>query len=158
MQLVENSYKDRVASNKWMIIDEDQETILALKAQILIKKEGNVKYKSKGKNKNRSQEKGNRERPKWMTVSPKKSESKKKTVNDQVYHWCHHHKAWTRHSPTECHFGNSNNIEKNVQVPKKKKKNGSTREFKMKVLQTFTEIPSSDDDNANKSFERNDSN
>ena len=57
MQLVENYYKDWVASNEWMILDEDQETILALKAQILIKKKAMLNLKAKEKTKTKVKKK-----------------------------------------------------------------------------------------------------
>ena len=46
MEQVENYYKDRVKTGEWMKLDDDQETILALKA-IINKGEKSERKKSK---------------------------------------------------------------------------------------------------------------
>ena len=45
---------------------------------------------------------GNRDKPTWMTVSPKVGDPHKKTVKGKPYWWCPKHKAWGRHIPAEC--------------------------------------------------------
>lgn len=71
--------------------DQDQETIIALKAQIDAKKQS------------RSPRQGGKD---WHTVPPKLGESKVKTVTVNgkrvTYYWCSHHQRWTVHKPKDC--------------------------------------------------------
>ncbi len=91
MTTVENYFKGMIKDGVWMKPDQDQETIIALKAQIDAKKQS------------RSPRQGGKD---WHTVPPKLGESKVKmvTVNGKrvIYYWCSHHQRWTVHKPKDC--------------------------------------------------------
>jgi hypothetical protein len=103
MERAENYYKDHLRQGLWLKLDEDQETIIALKAQLTTKR-----GRDGGKKKSlRKSERFNvREEPKWKTQPPKKGEPHKKnaTVNGTkaTYFWCPHHEKWTIHKPQDC--------------------------------------------------------
>jgi hypothetical protein len=42
-------------------------------------------------------------KPAWKIAAPTDGQSKVKTQNGKTYHWCHHHKEWTIHKPSECY-------------------------------------------------------
>lgn len=91
MTTVENYFKGMIKDGVWMKPDQDQETIIALKAQIDAKKQS------------RSPRQGGKD---WHTVPPKLGESKVKTVTVNgkrvTYYWCSHHQRWTVHKPKDC--------------------------------------------------------
>jgi hypothetical protein len=90
MTMIENYYKGMVKDGIWMKPDADQETIIALKAQIEAKQ-----HPKSGKTCND-----------WKLVPPKPGESRKKivTVNGErlTYYWCQYHQRWTMHKPQDC--------------------------------------------------------
>ena len=111
-----NKYKTRKESNQWCQKTTEEETIIALQAQVKSlmsnqkksdansksaggtrkdQKKANKKVKSKGKLRSE-------DRPAWMKIPPKEGEKQSKTVEGKEYHWCQHHEGWTRHKPSEC--------------------------------------------------------
>jgi hypothetical protein len=90
MTTIENYCKGMVKDGIWMKPDADQETIIALKAQIEVKQ-----HPKSGKT-----------RKDWKLIPPKPGESRKKivTVNGKrvTYYWCQHHQRWTMHKPQDC--------------------------------------------------------
>jgi hypothetical protein len=112
-----NKFKTRKESDQWCQRTTEEETIIALQAQVnnLVSyqkkpypagkpkgggkkdyKQGNFK-RGKGKGKPRAED-----LPAWMTASPKAGERHSKNVEGREYHWCPNHNRWTRHSPSEC--------------------------------------------------------
>jgi hypothetical protein len=99
MERTENYFKDRTRKNLWLRLDEDQETIIALKAQLTKKTGGGTTKKKKN-------EHWKKEEPRWKFQPPRKGESGTKitTVNGEriPYFWCPHHEKWTIHKPQDC--------------------------------------------------------
>ena len=111
-----NKFKTRKESEQWCQRTTEEETIIALQAQVntLMSqkkpnprgrpigggkkdfKQGNFK-RGKGKGKPRMDN-----QPTWMSVPPKNGEKHHKTMEGKDYHWCPHHNRWTRHRPSEC--------------------------------------------------------
>jgi hypothetical protein len=112
-----NKFKTRKESDQWCQRTTEEETIIALQAQVnnLVSyqkkpypagkpkgggkkdyKQGNFK-RGKGKGKPRAED-----LPAWRTASPKAGERHSKNVEGREYHWCPNHNRWTRHSPSEC--------------------------------------------------------
>ena len=109
MLLMAQKYRTLVQAGKWNAPDEKMEKIIALEATIKkLQKATKPKTEKKStekpkKDKKKGKGKADKGRkPEWMLVKPKENESKKKTVDDKVYHWCATHNSWTRHSPSEC--------------------------------------------------------
>ena len=111
-----NKFKTRKESEQWCQRTTEEETIIALQAQVntLMSqkkpyptgrpygdgkknfKQGNYK-KGKGKGKPRVDN-----HPTWMSLPPKNGEKHYKTVEGKDYHWCPNHNRWTRHTASEC--------------------------------------------------------
>lgn len=106
MEKAENYYKDRVKKKLWLHLDEDQETIIALKAQLTQRLGGGDRRKKKT-----SQRTTRKDDAAWKTQPPKPGEPKKKqaTVNGtrNTYYWCQHHAQWTIHKPQDCRKKNT---------------------------------------------------
>jgi len=92
MTTVENYYKGMAKDADWMKPDQDQETIIALKAQI------DAKKVRKGGRQTKETD--------WHTVPPKSGASKVKvvTINGKqvTYFWYPYHQRWTIHKPNAC--------------------------------------------------------
>jgi regulator of replication initiation timing len=102
-----NKFKSRKEAGTLGNKTTEEETIIALQAQIkkLVSTKGKDKFKP---NKKRAQEMES-----WMKEAPQEGQSKTKKLNNQKFHWCHHHSLWTRHSPEECHKAKSKKAESN---------------------------------------------
>jgi hypothetical protein len=98
MEKAENYFKGLTKKGKWLNLDEDQETIIALKA--LLSKQKQKSFPTKKESPMKKKEKD------WKSQAPKKGEPKKKTVKvnniNTTYHWCPYHQRWTVHPPHEC--------------------------------------------------------
>ena len=111
-----NKYKTRKESEQWCQRTTEEETIIALQAQVntlMVQKKpsypagkpsgfGKKDYKqgfknNKGKGKPRAGD-----YPAWMVVPPKTGEKQYQKVEGKDYHWCPNHNRWTRHRPSEC--------------------------------------------------------
>ena len=154
MERVENYYKDRLRTGEWLKLDEDQETILALKAQLNKDnkdkdgskkgKKGKKGEKGDDKKKKRKGDKENNEpyeKPAWKKQAPKSGEPKKKEVEGKTYHWCTGHKEWTIHTSAECRR-NKNREEKGdegKEGSEKKGEKGKKKQLTLKVLQTIAD-------------------
>ena len=108
-----NKYRARVESEQWCQRTTEEETIIALQAQVkkLLSsakadkkhkggKEGKSKGKSNGKVK-ASDRKGSSSNE-WKKVAPKEGEPTTKQEGGKEWHWCSKHKAWTKHKESEC--------------------------------------------------------
>ena len=151
MERVENYYKDRVRTGEWLKLDEDQETILALKAQLNKEtkenKDGSKKKKGKKgeKGEKKRGKKGNKEndepyeKPAWKKQAPKDGEPKKKEVEGKTYHWCTGHKEWTIHTSAECRKNKKKREEAGKEGSEKKGDGKGKKQLTLKVLQTIAE-------------------
>jgi len=111
-----NKYKTRKESEQWCQRTTEEETIIALQAQVntlMVQKKpsypagkpsgfGKKDYKqgfknNKGKGKPRAGD-----YPAWMVVPPKAGEKQYQKVEGKDYHWCPNHNRWTRHKPSDC--------------------------------------------------------
>jgi len=120
MTTVENYYKGMAKDADWMKPDQDQETIIALKAQI------DAKKVRKGGRQTKETD--------WHTVPPKSGASKVKvvTINGKqvTYFWCPYHQRWTIHKSKACRLHlqqqtqdeKSNVLESKLKGPKPKPK------------------------------------
>jgi hypothetical protein len=102
MTTVENYYKGMVKDGIWMKRVDEQETIIALKAQLAMgrnRDRRNTRQNKDNKDKNKTKEA-------WKTIPPKEGESGKKVVEIKgkkfTYYWCSHHRKYTMHKPQEC--------------------------------------------------------
>jgi hypothetical protein len=112
-----NKFKTRKESDQWCQRTTEEETIIALQAQVSTlmshKKKPNPMGKPNGGGK-RDFKQGNNKKgkgkgrprmenlPTWMSVPPKSGEKHSKSVESKDYHWCPHHNRWTMHRPSEC--------------------------------------------------------
>ncbi|KAI2496214.1 hypothetical protein MHU86_18309 [Fragilaria crotonensis] len=112
-----NKFKTRKESEQWSQRTTEEETIIALQAQVntlMSQKKPNPtgrpnasgKKDFKQENNKRGKGKGRPRmdiQPKWMSVPPKNGEKHhSKTVEGKDYYWCPNHNRWTRHRPSEC--------------------------------------------------------
>ena len=155
MEEANNYYKDKVTLREWMALDEDQQTIVALKAQ-LTKKPGKENKNPNGGNPKKGKKNkkgGNQDDWAWKKVEPKKSEAKSKSVfnkrekRNMTYYWCSHHKLWTLHTNEDCTKGKESGAplgDKTDKANADKNKGGkvSKQKLTMRVLQTLAELPS----------------
>ncbi len=106
MEKAENYYKDRVKKKLWLHLDEDQETIIALKAQLTQRLGGGDRRKKKTLQKTTC-----KDDMAWKSQPLKPGEPKKKqaTLNGtrNTYYWCQHHAQWTIHKPQDCQKKNT---------------------------------------------------
>jgi len=153
----ENYYKDRVDLGEWLKLDDDQETIVLLKAQLLKKapgKENNPNRANRGKGKGKGKEGAKKDDWAWKKVEPKGSEPRTKSVfnkkekKNMAYHWCSHHKLWTIHTEAECTKGKGDGKVLGEVQPSADKKTSKLNKQKitMRVLATLAELPSDSED------------
>jgi hypothetical protein len=107
MEWAGNKYRTKKENNEWCQKLTDEETIIALRAQLksLSNKKGKQKSGDKAKDDDKQKTKGKKKKeavPAWMKVAPKGGEPKSKTVEEKTYHWCETHESWVRHKPSEC--------------------------------------------------------
>jgi hypothetical protein len=140
MELVENYYKDACTAGEWMQPDDEQRTILALKAEI-------SQMKVRSKNKRQHDHSGGRQ-PKssssisWKDIPPKEGEPKKKKFKGKTYYWCYNHKQWTIHKPEECRL-KGKRAEEDRKIKKGK---GKKHALKMRVYEAALQDSSDSDD------------
>jgi hypothetical protein len=112
-----NKYKTRKESEQWCQRTTEEETIIALQAQVntlMVQKKpsypagkpsgfGKKDYKQGFKNgKGKGKPRAAGDYPAWMVVPPKTGEKQYQKVEGKDYHWCPNHNRWTRHRPSEC--------------------------------------------------------
>lgn len=106
MEWALNKFKSRKESNTWCQKTNEEETIIALQAQVqsLIKGAGAKATGNHGtkdqKGKTKKTKKDNK--PAWMLVAPAEGEPQTKTVDGKTWNWCPTHKAWVRHTAATC--------------------------------------------------------
>ena len=152
MEEADNYYKDKVTLREWMALDDDQQTIVALKAQLL-KKPGKENQNPNPKKGKKNGKKGDKKDDwAWKKVEPKGSEPKTKSVfnkkekKNMTYHWCRGHKLWTLHTNEECTKNKEGGAPLADKTPKANVDNSkgkiSKKNLTMRVLQTLAELPS----------------
>ena len=105
MEWALNKFKSRKESNVWCQKTNEEETIIALQAQVqsLLKGSGT---KSTGNTGNKDQKKSKKtkkdNKPAWMKVAPVDDEPTTKNVEGKEWNWCPTHEAWVRHSAASC--------------------------------------------------------
>ena len=103
-----NKYRTRKENGQWCQKTNEEETIIALQAQVKTlmahknKKSGDKDKKDKKKADKKGDKKKKKEPPAWTKVAPKDGEPKSKTVDDKTFYWCETHEAWVRHLPKDC--------------------------------------------------------
>jgi hypothetical protein len=101
MNNVENAYKLRVEEGTWTPgIDKKTDDITALKAEIEAFKTSINEKKERGSG--RMDAKTRNEKYAWKKIPPSAGESKTKTFEERIYHWCGNHKMWTMHTEAQC--------------------------------------------------------
>jgi methionyl-tRNA formyltransferase len=91
-----NEFKARKENGTWCQRSSEEETIIALQAQIsqLMKMSRAVPEKP-GVEKSQKKDWASKEKVKWIKVALKSGEQTTKEVNGKVWHWCPNHKSWT---------------------------------------------------------------
>lgn len=149
-----NKYKTRKESEQWCQRTSEEETIIALQAQVkslmsVQKKQVNTSKpegrkdqrrankKSKGKARYKTEDK-----PAWMKKPPMDGEKQSKNVDGKEYHWCPHHSSWTRHKPSECR----GIVFNKPQLKKDAEKTSTDPQPKLKLSKALAAISSDDDE------------
>lgn len=142
-----NKFKARKEAGTWCQKSTEEETLIALQAQLkdLIGKtnKGGKQDTSKAnstRSNNAKKAKRLAKKPTWRTTPPKDKEKESKMVEGKEYHWCPTHKAWTRHKPSECK-GIAYSGERTAQSQETKQK-----ETKLKISKALTAISDDDED------------
>jgi hypothetical protein len=127
-----NKYKARKEAGTWCQRTTEEETIIALQAQVKDLMKASIQS-----NKSDSQKSGTG--TKVGQRGKKTNKKAKKQVNGKTYHWCPNHKAWTRHTAAECKgIPNSN------QAKGTEKEKGS--EAKLKLSKALAAISDDEED------------
>ena len=105
MEWALNKYKSRKESNVWCQKTNEEETIIALQAQVqsLLKTSG-TKYSGNAGNKDQKKSKKSKKdnKPAWMRVAPAEGEPQTKNADGKEWNWCPTHEAWVRHTAASC--------------------------------------------------------
>jgi hypothetical protein len=148
-----NKYRARVESDQWCQRTTEEETIIALQAQVkkLIstaktEKKGAKDKKAKAKSSNdeskSAKQKGNSSGG-WKKIPPKEGESNTKQEGGKEWHWCSNHKAWTRHKESECKGIDFKPTNDNAKKASKAKDESSPR---LKLANALAAISDNEDD------------
>ena len=145
MEEVENYYKDRVTEGEWGKLDEDEEQIIALKAQL----EARATRKRDGSRRSgRKDEKPGRKD--WKTKAPRPNESNTKRVSvngtENTYHWCPNHKMWTVHKPSECKLKEAEKKSEKEDGANKKQEKQLKKNLTLKVMHSLLEMSDDEDE------------
>jgi hypothetical protein len=142
MNLAKKHYQDALLAKEWMLLDEDQQTILALQTEI-------KDFKSGGRSSRHREGKRSHEKStdwSWKKIFPGEGEPKTKKFKGRIYYWCTNHKLWCLHKPSEC------KLKAESQAPSKKKpgsgkpKNKQDKyNLKMRAYQTLFESSSEEE-------------
>jgi hypothetical protein len=110
MSKTERKYQARVMRNQWNTLSNEQEQIVALKAQLTSINSFKQKkvYPTKTKKLNKRSEVPLHPKQKlngahaWRNKKPLPHEPNTKVVNGGTWHYCSHHNAWGRHTTKSC--------------------------------------------------------
>ena len=129
-----NKFKARKEAGTWCKKTTEEETIIALQAQVqeLVRKKDDRKRSNF------------RELDPWMKVPPTEGDRKSKMVNNRLFHWCQFHKQWTRHKSADCRLGKQKVPEnKEASLKKQEKKKQSKLAT---ALEAIDDEPSEDEE------------
>lgn len=112
MYLAKKDHLDALLAKKWMALDEDQQTILALQTEIKESKSGGRSSRLQD-GKKRMQDKSTDWS--WKRVPPGEGEPRTNKFKGCTYYWCTNHNLWCLHKPSEC------KLKKESQAASKKK-------------------------------------
>jgi hypothetical protein len=106
MEWALNKFKTRQENQTWCQKSDEEETIIALQAQVqslISKQKSNVgKSATADKKKSKGTKGKNDYRAPWMKIAPAEGEPTSKEVEGKEFHWCPTHMAWVRHKAEEC--------------------------------------------------------
>lgn len=110
-----DKYKQRLEAGVWLQPTPEQKQIVALSAELdKMKKKRNDKQRGsktkedesgandEKKRKSKNHKVSKKGYPDWKLQPPNSGDPETKTVKDKIFHWCPHHKLWTKHKPDEC--------------------------------------------------------
>ena len=149
MEWALNKYKTRQENMTWCQKSDEEETIIALQAQVqsLITKQKTKKASSKSTGSNEKKKaaankaKGDYRAP-WMKEAPKEGEPTTKEVEGKEWHWCPTHEAWVRHKAEECRGLGFCNKNQSSTAPTTSTNNGPT----MRLTNALSAVDEDDDD------------
>jgi len=148
-----NKYKTRKESDQWCQRTSEEETIIALQAQVKSLISSQKKQDTSGRSAGRKDQKKSikkskgkaryqmEDKPAWMKKPPIEGEKQSKTVEGKEYHWCPHHGSWTRHKPSECRGIGFNK----TQVKKDADNKQTDSQPKMKLSKALAAISTDDE-------------
>ena len=118
MAKARTAYQVAVDNEKWGALSEEQQSIIAMKAELSQLKDKNLKLdtkkspKKKGKKKDENKSDDKKEQKKkskstdWKLVKPRSGKPHTKVVDGKTYHWCPYHNdgkgKWVIHNVSEC--------------------------------------------------------
>jgi hypothetical protein len=150
MLLAQNKFKTKKQDNEWNAPSEEQEQIIALRAQV----EKLQKYKSKSKDETpkvtnaKNNKKKSYRKAKWMLLAPKEGGSHDKTVNGKEYHWCPKHEAWVRHLPSNCEgkgYYSKRKWRENIQTNRNTAESSEPTNKKLKIANALLSVLQQDE-------------
>ena len=145
MEWALNKFKSRKESNVWCQKTNEEETIIALQAQVQSLLKGSGTKPTGGastKDQKKTKKAKNDGKPAWMKVEPAEGQPETKTVEGKEWNWCPTHDSWVRHTAASCKGigfrggGNSKNEGSNNKDPK------------LKISKALSAIQGSDDEEA----------
>jgi hypothetical protein len=88
-----NKFKARKENGTWCQRSSEEETIIALQAQInQLMKRGRAVPEKSGVERSQKKDWASKDKVKWFKVAPNSGEQTLKEVNGKVWHWCPSHK------------------------------------------------------------------
>ena len=104
MEWALNKFKSRTEGNVWCQKTSEEETIIALQAQVktLLKGTGSNTGGTNSKEQKKSKKAKKDNKPAWMKVAPSEGDPHTKQVDGKEWNWCPAHSAWVRHKAAEC--------------------------------------------------------
>ena len=125
MAKARTAYQVAIDNEKWGALSEEQQSIIAMKAELSELKDNNLQLdskpaekKKKKKKKDAANKKTNDDKPKermnndWKLLKPKPGKPKTKKVKGKSYNWCPYHEngngKWVIHKVSECNLNPRN--------------------------------------------------
>ena len=102
MALAINKYDLKVQNKTWSVADTKDTRIIALEAAI---KHITEARSPKAKSATTSELD---KKFAWKLIPPSANDKHTKNFNKKKYFWCHHHNAWTLHTPESCNLPSKN--------------------------------------------------
>ena len=145
MEWALNKFKSRKEANIWCQKTNEEETIIALQAQVQTLLKGAANHNSgtgtTDHKKTKKSKKDKENKPAWMKIPPADGESQTKQAEGKEWHWCPTHAAWVRHLPAEC-----KGIGFRGGGTKGQNTSGSKKDPKMKISKPLTAVNDLEDE------------